>query len=191
MRPSRAPWWLYLIAASFLGFLTLQIYSYIWGPEPLGLDSANRNGSLVVSRVAPDGAAARAGLRSGDRIVTVGGIPIRRGKRVFDFLIRAKANFESGRPIPFEVERQEVPVEIAVVLRKGTSRDLEWVNWELIGGAVFTLMLALLIGLRRPHDPVARTSALFMACMAFSTCLNAPGWGSEARECVFGGHGDG
>jgi hypothetical protein len=31
MRPSRAPWWLYLIVASFLGYFTLLICSCIWG----------------------------------------------------------------------------------------------------------------------------------------------------------------
>jgi hypothetical protein len=182
MQASRAPWWLYLIAASFLCSFTLEMYNCIWGLEPLGFDPDNSNGLVIVNKVTPEGAAAHAGLRTGDRIVAVDGIAIRRGKQIFDFGYRATANFESGRPIPFEVERQGVPIELTANLRRGTLRDLEWSDWELIGGAVFTFMLALLIGLRRPHDPVARVSALFMAGMAFNILFYATGWASFWRN---------
>ena len=125
MPSPRAPWWVYLIAASFLGSFTLGIYNIIWGPEPLGLDSDNRNGSLVVRRVAPEGAAARAGLRTGDRIVAVDGIPIRRGKRVFDFLYRVKANFEFDLRLPALPGRHLLDVWLPAKDASATRKTVE------------------------------------------------------------------
>jgi membrane-associated protease RseP (regulator of RpoE activity) len=145
----RAPWWLYLAAASFLGYFTLQIYNYVWGPWWVEFDSDDSAGSMIVSKVSPEGAAERAGLRTGDRIVAVDGIPIRGGKRNFDFY-RATANFEAGRPMPIEVERQGKPIELTLRLRRKSLTDLGWLDWERIGAAVFTLILALAIGARRP-----------------------------------------
>lgn len=174
MRPSRAPWWLYLIAASFLGYFTLQIYNDIWGPASVGFDADYSKGSMIISGVTSGEAAANAGLRTGDRIVAVNGIPIRGGKRNFDFY-RAAANFESGRPIPFEIERQGVQLALPVNLRRGTLRDLEWLDWEAIGAAVFTIILSLVIGIRRPYDPLARISALLMASFAFDM-VSSYGW---------------
>jgi tRNA A-37 threonylcarbamoyl transferase component Bud32 len=182
MPAPRAPWWLYLIAASLLCSFTLATYNFIWGPQPLGLHSDISDGSMIVSTVTPQGAAAHAGLRTGDRIVAVDGIPIRRGKRNFDFHYRVEANFESGRPIPIEVERQGVPVELTANLRRGTLKDLALLEWEMIGGAMFTFILALLIALRRPHDPVALIAALFMVGMAFNSCIDAVGWASFWRH---------
>jgi hypothetical protein len=48
---SRAPWWLYIVAASFLGFFALQIYSYVRGPEFLDLLPDYSNGGLIVLQV--------------------------------------------------------------------------------------------------------------------------------------------
>jgi eukaryotic-like serine/threonine-protein kinase len=159
----RAPWCIYLVAASFLGFFTLEIYTDIWGPVWIGFQSDYRNGSMFLRKVSPEGAAARAGLQTGDRIVAIDGVPIRGEK---DFY-RAYSNFESGRPILIKVEREGKPIELTVSLKRGPLRDLEWLDWEGIGAPAFTFILALIIGIRRPYDPVARISAWFMASMAF------------------------
>jgi len=182
MRPSRAPWWLYVIAASFIGFFALQIFNYIWGPESLGFDSDYSTGSMIVQKVSPKGAAVHGGLRNGDRIVAVDGIPIRGEKRSFDFYYRAGANFEPGRPILIEVERQGKPIEVTMILGRGSLRDLEWDDWERIGAAVFTFILALVIGVRRPYDPVARISACFLASMAVDMVFPIYGWASIWRH---------
>ena len=71
MQGSRAPWWLYLIAASFLGYFALEIYTLVRIPEPVGFDADySSDGSMILRDIYPLGAAARAGLRAGDRIVT-------------------------------------------------------------------------------------------------------------------------
>jgi eukaryotic-like serine/threonine-protein kinase len=181
MPAPRAPWWLYVIAASFLGYFTLQVYTYIWGLENIGLESDYSNGSMLVRKVSPKGAGARAGLRAGDRIVAVDGIPIRGEKRDYDFF-RAAANFEPGRPIPIEVERQGKPIEFTMSLGRESPRDMELLDWEVIGAAVFTFILALVIGVRRPHDLVARITSWFMASMAFGMVFLSYGWASAWRH---------
>jgi tRNA A-37 threonylcarbamoyl transferase component Bud32 len=165
MRASRAPWWLYLIAASFLGFFMLQIYTYIWGPVWIGFQPDYKNGFTLLRKVSPQGAGARAGLLTGDRIVVVDGTFIHGEK---DFY-RAYANFEPGRPILIKVERESKPIEFTVSLSRGSLRDLELPDWESIVAAAFTFVLALVIGVRRPYDPVARISAWLLASMAFET----------------------
>ncbi len=115
-------------AGSFLCSFSLLVYNSIWGIAPLGFDFEASTGSMIVSRVAPGGAAERAGLRTGDRFIAVAGVPIRKEKEIFDFYYRAGANFESDHPIRLEVERQGAPVELSVNLRKGTPRDLGWVD---------------------------------------------------------------
>ncbi len=181
MRPSRAPWWLYIIAGSFLYSFSLLVYNSIWGIAPLGFDFETSTGSMIVTRVAPGGGAERAGLRTGDRFIAVAGIPIRKGKGIFD-LLYAGANFESDHPIRLEVERQGAPVELSVNLRKGTPRDLGWVDWEQLGAAVFTFVLALVIGFRRSQDPVALVSAWLLAAIALDMAQNGAGWAALWRH---------
>jgi hypothetical protein len=62
MPASRAPWWLYLIAASFLAYFTFSIYTSIRGGM-IGFRHDYNNGLMRVLKVTPDGAGARAGLR--------------------------------------------------------------------------------------------------------------------------------
>jgi len=142
----------------------------------IGFQSDYRNGSMLLRKVSPEGAGARAGLQTGDRIVAVDGIPIGGEK---DFY-RAYANFEPGRPILIKVERECKLIECNVRLRRGSLRDLEWRDWAGIGAPVFTFILAMLIGFRRPYDPLARISAWFMASMAFDMASadygGAPVW---------------
>ena len=72
--PSRgAPWWMFIVAASFLAYVSLSLYQYFWGPSPfLGADLAfvGGKGMVVVATRQP-------GLQPGDRILAVDGQTIR------------------------------------------------------------------------------------------------------------------
>ena len=61
---------------------------------------------MIIQKVSSERAGARAGLRVGDRIVSVDGSTVRGERKNFDFYRRAAANFEPGRPIPIKVESQ-------------------------------------------------------------------------------------
>ena len=48
----------------------------MWGTEDDGFNRDYSAGSMIVRKVSPDGAGARAGQRPGDRIVAVDGISL-------------------------------------------------------------------------------------------------------------------
>jgi hypothetical protein len=181
VRASRAPWWFYFAAASILGFFTLQVYAAIWGPEWIGFFLDFDAGSLIAREVSPHGAGARAGLHAGDRIVAINGIPFRPQSARSAWIV-AYANFETGRAIPLTVEREGNQIELNVDLTPGSLRDLDWAGWQVIGGQVFTLILALLIAFRRPLDPIARLSAWTLTSSVFSMVGLALGWASVWRH---------
>ena len=181
MPASRAPWWRYIIASSFLGFFALQVYTYLWGGEWIGFASNYSTGSMIVRRVFPNRAGARAGLRAGDRIVAVDGNSLipkmgRYGWTAF------WANFEVGRPIRLDVDREGKQIELTRNLGYGNPRDLPWHDRQNIANEVFTLVLALLIAFRRPYDPVARIGAWLLASSVFSMLPLAYGWASLWRR---------
>jgi tRNA A-37 threonylcarbamoyl transferase component Bud32 len=181
VRASRAPWWLFLIAASFLSFLTLQLYLMVWGVEGLGFSRDYVMGAMIVQRVFPGGAGARSGLLPGDRVLAIDGIPLLpKGERSSSFV--AFANFEIGRPIPLKIERDGKQFELPVNLQLGSPRDLDWGDWQLIGGGVFAIILALVIAFRRPHDLIALTGACLLASSTFAMLLLDYGGASVWRH---------
>jgi hypothetical protein len=89
---------MYILAASFLSYLTLEIYSQVWGPFGFGMISDYSDGAMLVKKLIPGEAGEHAGLRVGDRIVTVNGIPIRGKLHFIDFV---SATFEPfSMPLP-------------------------------------------------------------------------------------------
>jgi eukaryotic-like serine/threonine-protein kinase len=177
---SRAPWWLYIIAASFLGFFGLQVYAYVWGTEDIGFTPYSLD-SMIMQEVSPNGAGARAGLRAGDRIIGADGIPLD-AKAGWPAWNAAYANFEIGRTIPLKVEREGKQIELALNLRPGSPKDLPWTDWQLLCGEVFTLILAFVVVFRRPHDPIAQMGALFLASLVFGMLAMGPGWAATWRR---------
>lgn len=55
MSPSRAPWWMYIVAAPLLGLFALCGYSDTRGPGAVGMNLDYRDGSIVVEKVVPNG----------------------------------------------------------------------------------------------------------------------------------------
>ena len=82
----RAPWWMYIFAASLLGNFVLNIFVYFAGPEPPFSLYTFAKEALVVEEVLPDSAAARAGIEAGDRVLAIDG-HITRGE--IPFTVRA------------------------------------------------------------------------------------------------------
>ncbi len=116
MSSSRAPWWMYIIAASFLGLFVLRIYvlSPLYpGPGPLGIYFDERSSPVIVERVEPGSIAERAGLRAGDRIVSANGIDMSLSWRLKWNM--ASMNFEVGRPLRLDIEREGRRIELSMI----------------------------------------------------------------------------
>jgi predicted metalloprotease with PDZ domain len=79
MESRHAPWWMFVIAASFLIYASLLPYGFFRGPVslPVGLDVRFSAGAMMVWSVAPNSQPERAGLQGGDRVMAVDGQSIR------------------------------------------------------------------------------------------------------------------
>jgi hypothetical protein len=69
---SRAPWWLYTVAAMLIYSFTLHIYTIFRAPQSLGFVADYSSGSMIVTQVSSQGAVARghgrSEFRQGDRL---------------------------------------------------------------------------------------------------------------------------
>ena len=74
----RAPWWIHLCAASFLGYFGLVMFSTFYPPAGVGvrIGTARADG-LIVASVIADLEADRAGVQPGDRLVAINGRRLR------------------------------------------------------------------------------------------------------------------
>ncbi len=167
MSRPRAPWWMYVLAASFLAYFALLFYSYCWGPELLGFLHSPGKDFVVLKGVWPNSPGERAGLQSGDRLVAIDGRTVRTWFDVWGL----GANFQADRPVQLEIERGGKRLQVEVALHPHwwslRERPEEGVFLSLFWGAkLVTLILAFIIGFSRPRDLIARLGAWFLAAVA-------------------------
>jgi len=89
------------------------------------------------------------GLRSGDIIVSLDGVPVDRGDR-----LRVR---HFGDVVTYGVLREGKPVEIPVTLGPWPAREWAQRNWPAAALALSLLILGVQVFRRRPTDPAART----------------------------------
>lgn len=142
MSSSRAPWWMYIIAASFLGLFVLRIYvlsPFYSVPGPLGFFPDDRSSSVIVERVGPGSIAERAGLRAGDRIVSANGLTI----RSYINWDMAAVTFEVGQPLRLDVEREGRRIELSMIPEKRSRTVFRSPYVSLLAGTdLLTLVIA-------------------------------------------------
>jgi regulator of sigma E protease len=91
----------------------------------LGLELTG--GVVTVGSVTPDGAAARAGLRSSDEVIAVQSRPVTRATDLIDVLRES-----AGRDVPIEIRRNGVDQRI-VVVPQATASERPEDNGRMIG----------------------------------------------------------
>jgi len=161
----RAPWWMYIIAASLLGNFAMNIYSYLRGPEPPFSQYTFARDALVVEDVLPNSAADRAGIQALDRVLAIDGRRVR-GLGQWDAL---RINFEVGKPYRLEMERDGKPFDRVMTLQVWSwSHQTQYRRIGVIleiASALLTLLVAFLVAFSQPYDWVARIGALSIALM--------------------------
>ena len=177
--PRRVPWWMAVIAASFVATFVLFLYMVIWGPaDPLGITATFAGNTLEIRALAPDSPFAKGGLLAGDRVLSIDGLPM----RVPRDWTAAQGNFQVGQPHVWLVSREGENVRLEVVFPPARILQRLIDGYVQILSLVFSaLPLGLLIAWKRPHDPVARIGAWFIVTAAFAFGF-PPGWAVIWRE---------
>jgi serine/threonine protein kinase len=181
-RRRRAPWWMYIVAASFLGLVAIFFYRFAVGPFPwAGFESGFRNGVMVAFAVHPGSAEARAGLQAGDVILAINGANIHNGRDWETVL----ANTEVGQQQRWEISRQRNRLELAVEIPQTAWYQTLSPYFRLADAFTlfifFSLVLGLLVAFRRPYDPVARMGAWVLVTAACAFGL-PDGWAATWRH---------
>jgi len=167
MPRARAPWWIYIIAASLLGNFALSIYLSFRGPErPFGLFNFEKE-ALVVEEVLPDSAGDRAGIQVGDRVLAIDGHRVR-SLGDWDMI---RISFEVGKEYRLQVKRDGGQFErVMTVQQQSWSRRRQSTHISIVlslASTLLALLVAFLIAFTRPYDWVARIGALSIALLAW------------------------
>jgi hypothetical protein len=120
----------------------------------------------------------QAGLRAGDRVVAIDGLPVR-SSREWEGV---QANRYPGVPQRWQILRRVQSIELQIVPER-----LSWRNQPYVGSVVTALgclVLGLLIGFQRPTDPVARFAAWFIVTASVAFGLPT-GWPVLWRQLPF------
>jgi PAS domain S-box-containing protein len=160
-RRTLAGWGIFALVGVLLCFGALNIAvratshkledGVLWEVRPEG---------ITASDVATRGGAMAAGIRPGDVLVAIDGVPI----ETVDTVQRALSRATQSDPLSYTVlrlgEQRMLNVEVAPL--PGGNRTL-----YVIGAAIgiFTLLVGASVRLRRPHDPA--TLHFFWLCLAF------------------------
>jgi PDZ domain len=153
-----------VLMLTFIG-VGLMFAAFWWAIEKptgdFGLTASTRSlsgGTSLVTAVDPDSAAAKAGIRVGDRILP--------HDNLRDVLT---ANHpDVGDALPEAVERDGLTRTVTLIAGAG-SLDFPLL---LVVERVVLLLVAALVAWRRPEDPAARNLAAFLASFGFAIGLN-------------------
>ncbi len=179
MFSARAPWWMFLIAASFIGLHLLIPYIIIWGPaDPGGWKTVFEHGMMRIHALEHGDPSVIPGLRTGDLVTAVNGQPLRNSHDWAAIL----ANGEVGRTQKWEILREGHTLKIDVVPVRATWQN-RLANGYIVyvGLALFCFFLGLLIAFRRPDALDARIGAWFITTA--SVAFGMPnGWAAVWRQ---------
>jgi tRNA A-37 threonylcarbamoyl transferase component Bud32 len=169
---SHPPWWMYVIAAAFLARAVFITYFCFFGTESMGIDLMPTKTYPVVSKVAPDSPAQRAGIQPGDVLVRANDQPIRDTNYWYWFL----SNVETGRPIWLETETGGQHFRAVLLLKQRPAQY--WFTGQgmvlllNLCGQFLALAVACFMAFLRPKHALARMGALFLA--VYSTAVFHP-----------------
>jgi eukaryotic-like serine/threonine-protein kinase len=162
----RYPWRIVAIAAiSLIGNVFLGYYM-LFGLASDGVSLEEQAGRVVVKDVDEQTAGARAGVRTGDQIVSVNGQQI---ATVVDWLGQ-RMNFEAGWPTAIRLQRGTTVLNLTMVIH-GRIWD-EWSDTRRTSNVIFlaykliTLAIGLFVVFNRPRDFVSRLGGWVLVVMA-------------------------
>ena len=165
----RAPWWIHLYAASFLGYFVLVMFSTFYQPAGVGISiGTTRTDGLIVASVIADFKADRAGVQPGDRVVAINGRQLHNQREYREFDVSVSVGEE--RTWLFERSGRQFSVTLAPDRRQFFPL-LSFLPMFVV--LLVSLVFSFVVVYSRPEDRVARLGALLLASIA---CASAPLW---------------
>ncbi|MFZ0912843.1 MAG: PDZ domain-containing protein, partial [Candidatus Korobacteraceae bacterium] len=165
MSSPRIPWWLWLVAASFIAcFLVGFVYLPLKLPESSGI-SPNYSSDNRVANVTPGSPGDAAGVKQGDKIVNVDGRAVHNSIELGSVL----SNTTFDHPVSIVVLRgsQEVHLRLALnrkLMQARTPKEsLGW--WVEVAVSLIQLLVGLLVLFKRPRDLTAVAAGIFLCCL--------------------------
>ncbi|MGA3211629.1 MAG: protein kinase [Terriglobales bacterium] len=168
MSPARIPWWIWLIAASFIScFLVGFLYLPLKLPEGTGVNINVRD--YLVASVKPGSPGDTAGVKQRDKIVKVDGQAVETSVEVVSAL--GNARFDHPIPIVAMREGREVHLQLSLnwkLTHGWTAKEyLGW--WVEVAVSLTQLLLGLLILFKRPRDLAAVAAGIFLCVLGTGT----------------------
>jgi hypothetical protein len=159
-------WSIAIGAIAYVGYLGLLLTCDLWRVESLGFVPRFQAGLVTISEVHPDSAGGRAGLRSGD-LIKRANTQILESRTDWQ---RVRTHLDPSKPLELVIERAGRTFTARLPLTSGIH---EWRAGSPHPGLVafrlaqiVTLALALLIALKRSHQPTALLGSLLLASIA-------------------------
>ncbi|MBZ5499384.1 MAG: protein kinase [Acidobacteriia bacterium] len=176
----RPPWWMVFLVAVFVADCLLRSYCLFLGPKGFDFRFRWEGDRPVVSAVPPGSIADRAGIKSGDILLSLDGRPVRRGNWAW-----ITPNLERGRTYLFDIEREGKQRQARYLMaRVNVLVNRDFTLWQIIG--ILLLATALLIAFGRPYYFPARMGALALATLSISLIrwgsLGPPGYAAIWRD---------
>ena len=173
----RAPWWIHLCAASFLGYFGLVMFSTFYPPAGVGVRiGTTRTDGLIVASVIAGFEADRAGVQPGDRLVAING---RRLRNLREYCARSAPVSSVGEERTWLFERSGPSILRSRSRLIAVSSLPISVFCRVCLGLLASLVFSFVVIYSRPEDRVARLGALLLASMA---CALAPTWPTGPRR---------
>jgi len=170
---------MYVVAASFLALIAFFYYMLIWGPGDIrGLHAVFEHGAMRIRVAKPDTPFAEGGLRAGDLVLSVDGLPVR---NAYDWTT-VQANIAVGRPQEWLISRDGQQLKLYFTHQRATWQNRLAHAYLVHVGLIFgCFLLGILIGFRRPGDTAARLCSWFI--MTASMVFGLPiGWAVLWRQ---------
>src|SRR5579864_166894 len=161
---ARIPWWLWLVAASFIAcFLVGFLYLPLKLPQESGIGPNVLDNS--VPSVKPDSPADLAGVKRGDRIVNLDGRTVQTGFDIADVL--SNTRFDQSVPIVVLRGSQEVRLQLTLnrkLMQAWSSKEhLGW--WVELVVSLIQLLVGLLVLFKKPRDLTAVAAGIFLCSL--------------------------